>query len=166
MTINELQDNVIEEFSVFDDWMDEICVINRSRETPFPRSMRNINGKQLDRGLPKPGLVPSGLCRWKDYFPRRKRRRDRQKVSYTPFDQYPIRPYPAGDTGCRSLLYRQGRIKRAFIPYSFQRVGSDGEAKCVCTQWLTGQRNNNKNRCFHTYIGTSRYVYTCKPTPI
>ena len=26
MTINELQDNVIEEFSVFDDWMDKYAV--------------------------------------------------------------------------------------------------------------------------------------------
>ena len=36
MTINELQDNVIEEFSVFDDWI---------WETPFPRLMRNIKRK-------------------------------------------------------------------------------------------------------------------------
>lgn len=26
MTINELQDNVIEEFSVFDDWMDKYAL--------------------------------------------------------------------------------------------------------------------------------------------
>ena len=137
MTINELQDNVIEEFSVFDDWMDKYALLIDLGNS-FPRSMRNINGKQLDRGLPKPGLVPSGLCRWKDYFPRRKRRRDRKRYRI-PFDQYPIRPYPAGDTGCRSLLYRQGRIKRAFIPYSFQRVGSDGEANASVRNGLPGK---------------------------
>ena len=27
MTINELQDNVIEEFSVFDDWMDKYALL-------------------------------------------------------------------------------------------------------------------------------------------
>ena len=47
--------------------------------------------------------------------------------------------YPAGDTGCRSLLYRQGRIKRAFIPYSFQRVGSDGEANASVRNGLPGK---------------------------
>ena len=30
MTINELQDNVIEEFSVFDDWMDKYCLLYTS----------------------------------------------------------------------------------------------------------------------------------------
>ena len=30
MTINELQDNVIEEFSVFDDWMDKYALLTSS----------------------------------------------------------------------------------------------------------------------------------------
>ena len=100
MTINELQDNVIEEFSVFDDWMDKYALL-------------------IDLGNSLPPLD--------------------EKYNRIPFDQYPIRPYPAGDTGCRSLLYRQGRIKRAFIPYSFQRVGSDGEANASVRNGLPGK---------------------------
>ena len=53
MTINELQDNVIEEFSVFDDWMDKYALLIDLGNSLPP----------LD-GLPKPGLVPSGLCGW------------------------------------------------------------------------------------------------------
>ena len=41
MTINELQDNVIEEFSVFDDWMDKYALLIDH----FPRLMRNIKRK-------------------------------------------------------------------------------------------------------------------------
>ena len=44
MTINELQDNVIEEFSVFDDWMDKYALLI-DLGTPFPRLMRNIKRK-------------------------------------------------------------------------------------------------------------------------
>ena len=138
MTINELQDNVIEEFSVFDDWMDKYALLIDLGNSLPPLDEKYKTESNLIEGLPKPGLVPSGLCRWKDYFPRRKRRRDRKRYRI-PFDQYPIRPYPAGDTGCRSLLYRQGRIKRAFIPYSFQRVGSDGEANASVRNGLPGK---------------------------
>ena len=41
MTINELQDNVIEEFSVFDDWMDKYALLIDLGNS-FPRSMRKI----------------------------------------------------------------------------------------------------------------------------
>ena len=140
MTINELQDNVIKEFAVFDDWMDKYALL-------------------IDLGNPLPPLdekykTESNLiegCQsrvwFKDYFPRRKRRRDRKRYRIA-FDQYPIRPYPAGDTGCRSLLYRQGRIKRAFIPYSFQRVGSDGEANASIRDGLPSKGTTIKTGIF------------------
>lgn len=44
MTINELQDNVIEEFSVFDDWMDKYALLIDLGNS-LPRSMRNIKRK-------------------------------------------------------------------------------------------------------------------------
>ena len=58
MTINELQDNVIEEFSDFDDWMDKYALL-------------------IDLGNSLPLLV----------------------------DQHPVRPYPAGNTGCRPIFH-------------------------------------------------------------
>ena len=83
MTIKEHQDNVIEELSFFDDWMDKYDLL-------------------IDMGN-----------------------------SLTPL-------YEKNKTE-RSLLYRQGRIKRAFIPYSFQRVGSDGEANASVRNGLPGK---------------------------
>ena len=116
MTINELQDNVIEEFSVFDDWMDKYALLIDLGNSLPPLDEKYKTESNLIEGCQKPGLVPSGLCGWKDYFPRRKRCRDRKR--YRIFaDTDLIGPYPSRNLGCGSILYRQGRIKRAFIPY-------------------------------------------------
>ena len=40
MTINELQDNVIEEFSVFDDWMDKYALLIDLGNSLSPTGMR------------------------------------------------------------------------------------------------------------------------------
>ena len=49
-------------------------------------------------------------------FSKEKAMRDRKR--YRIFaDTDLIGPYPSRNLGCGSILYRQGRIKRAFIPY-------------------------------------------------
>ena len=78
MTINELQNNVIEEFADFDDWMDKYALL-------------------IDLGNSLPPLE-------EDPVQRRERCGNRQRDRLFA-DQHPVRPHPAGNTGCRSLLH-------------------------------------------------------------
>ena len=138
MTINELQDNVIEEFSVFDDWMDKYALLIDLGNSLPPLDEKYKTESNLIEGCQSRVWFQADYADGKIIF---QGESDAVIVKgiVSPFDQYPIRPYPAGDTGCRSLLYRQGRIKRAFIPYSFQRVGSDGEANASVRNGLPGK---------------------------
>ena len=146
MTINELQDNVIEEFSVFDDWMDKYALLIDLGNSLPPLDEKYKTESNLIEGCQS--RVCSKRIMWMEkLFSKEKATRDRKRYRI-PFDQYPIRPYPAGDTGCRSLLYRQGRIKRAFIPYPFQRVGSDGEANASIRDGLPGKGTTIKTGIF------------------
>ena len=66
-TINELQDEVIEEFSDFDDWMDKYQLL-------------------IDLGnVPKPGVASSGLSRRENRIPGRERCAYRER-HYRPAD--------------------------------------------------------------------------------
>ena len=63
MTINEIQDNIIEEFSVFDDWMDKYnLLIEMGKEL-------SLIDPKLGKGLPYRGLPVESLAvsplRWK-----------------------------------------------------------------------------------------------------
>lgn len=138
MTINELQDNVIEEFSVFDDWMDKYALLIDLGNSLPPLDEKYKTESNLIEGCQSRVWFQADYADGKIIF---QGESDAVIVKgiVSLFDQYPIRPYPAGDTGCRSLLYRQGRIKRAFIPYSFQRVGSDGEANASVRNGLPGK---------------------------
>ena len=121
MTINELQDNVIEEFSVFDDWMDKYALLIDLGNSLPPLDEKYKTESNLIEGCQSRVWFQADYADGK-IISKEKATRDRKRYRI-PFDQYPIRPYPAGDTGCRSLLYRQGRIKRAFYPLlRFQRV--------------------------------------------
>ena len=165
MTINELQDNVIEEFSVFDDWMDKYALLIDLGNSLPPLDEKYKTESNLIEGCQSRVWFQADYVDGKIIF-----QGESDAVIVKGIVSLLIQILsghtPRRNLGCGSILYRQGRIKRAFIPYPFQRVGSDGEANASVRDGLPGKRNNNKNRCFHMYIGTSRYVYTCKPTPI
>ena len=125
MTINELQDNVIEEFSVFDDWMDKYALLIDLGNSLPPLDEKYKTESNLIEGCQSRVWFQADYVDGKIIF--------------------------QGDTGCRSLLYRQGRIKRAFIPYSFQRVGSDGEANAPIRDGLPGKGTTIKTGILHVY---------------
>lgn len=147
MTINELQDNVIEEFSVFDDWMDKYALLIDLGNSLPPLDEKYKTESNLIEGCQSRVWFQADYVDGKIIF---QGESDAVIVKRyrIPFDQYPIRPYPAGDTGCRSLLYRQGRIKRAFIPYPFQRVGCDGEANASIRDGLPSKGATIKTGIF------------------
>ena len=104
MTINELQDNVIEEFADFDDWMDKYALLIDLGNSLPPLEEKYKTERQPDRRLPEPCLVAGGLRGWQDPVQRRERCGNRQRDRLFA-DQYPVRPYPAGNTGCRPLFH-------------------------------------------------------------
>mgnify|MGYP000196462394 CR=1 FL=1 len=67
MTINELQDEVIAEFSDFDDWMDryQLLIDLGNEQLPWTELQ---DGFQPDRGLPEPCVAASRPHRRKVHF--------------------------------------------------------------------------------------------------
>ena len=133
MTINELQDNVIEEFSVFDDWMDKYALLIDLGNSLPPLDEKYKTESNLIEGCQSRVWFQADYADGKIIF-----QGESDAVIVKGIVSLLIN-IPAGDTGCRSLLYRQGRIKRAFISYSFQRVGSDGEANASVRNGLPGK---------------------------
>ena len=141
MTINELQDNVIEEFSVFDDWMDKYALLIDLGNSLPPLDEKYKTESNLIEGCQSRVWFQADYVDGKIIFQDRKR--------YRIFaDTDLIGPYPSRNLGCGSILYRQGRIKRAFIPYPFQRVGSDGEANASVCDGLPGKGTTIKTGVF------------------
>ena len=75
MTINELQDEVIEEFSAFDDWMDKYALLIDLGNALDPldekyKTESNLIEGQPHRRVPKPRLVTSRLHGRKDSLSR------------------------------------------------------------------------------------------------
>ena len=64
MTINEIQDEIIEEFSSFDEWLDRYqLLVDYSKElTPFKEEDRTAQNL-ID------GVVYGGIARWEGDFP-------------------------------------------------------------------------------------------------
>lgn len=137
MTINELQDNVIEEFSVFDDWMDKYALLIDLGNSLPPLDEKYKTESNLIEGCQSRVWFQADYADGKIIFQGESDAVIVKGIVSLLINIYPA--IPAGDTGCRSLLYRQGRIKRAFIPYSFQRVGSDGEANASVRNGLPGK---------------------------
>lgn len=104
MTINELQNNVIEEFADFDDWMDKYALLIDLGNSLPPLEEKYKTESNLIEGCPEPCLAAGGLRRWQDPVQRRERCGNRQRDRLFA-DQHPVRPHPARNTGCRSLLH-------------------------------------------------------------
>ena len=146
MTINELQDNVIEEFSVFDDWMDKYALLIDLGNSLPPLDEKYKTESNLIEGCQSRVWFQADYVDGKIIF---QGESDAVIVKDRIFaDTDLIGPYPSRNLGCGSILYRQGRIKRAFIPYPFQRVGSDGEANASVRDGLPGKGTTIKTGVF------------------
>lgn len=147
MTINELQDNVIEEFSVFDDWMDKYALLIDLGNSLPPLDEKYKTESNLIEGCQSRVWFQADYADGKIIFQGESDSDDRKRYRILA-DTDLIGPYPSRNLGCGSILYRQGRIKRAFIPYSFQRVGSDGEANASVRNGLPSKGTTIKTGIF------------------
>ena len=104
MTINELQNNVIEEFADFDDWMDKYALLIDLGNSLPPLEEKYKTESNLIEGCQSRVWLQADYVRWQDPVQRRERCGNRQRDRLFA-DQHPVRPHPAGNTGCRSLLH-------------------------------------------------------------
>ena len=106
MTINEIQDEIIEEFSGFDDWMDKYqLLIDLGGEQP-PLDEKYKTEQNLIDGC------QSRVWLQADYV-------DGPRAQ---------RSYPAGNPRRRPLFHRGNRSEGASVAHSQQRTFSNGEA--------------------------------------
>ena len=128
-TINEVQDEIIEEFSGFDDWMDkyQLLIDMGSGQEPLPEEYKTeqnlIDGCQ------------SRVWLQADY-------REGRVVFRAESDAL---TYPARDSRCRPLLHRPYRTERASFAHPKQRSGSHAQTNENVRFGFQGQRGNGIN---------------------
>ena len=117
-TINDIQDEIIEEFAGLDDWMDkyQLLIDMGNEQQPLPEQYKTeqnlIDGCQSRVWL-------QAECR--------ERRTDCQGHRQ-PVDSRALRPYAAGNPRRRPLLHRRDRLEGAPLANAQQRPFSNGEA--------------------------------------
>jgi cysteine desulfuration protein SufE len=68
MSINEIQDELIDEFSFFSDWMEKYeHIIQMGKELPLIDEKYKTDDN-LIRGMPGKSVAACGLQRWKGFF--------------------------------------------------------------------------------------------------
>ena len=123
MSINELQDEIIEEFEAFEDWLERYQLIldyaNELKENPFPEADRNAQN-----------LIDG--CQSQVWFTVRMEEGKMiinvgKRYCYVT-DSCSQWPYAAGNTLHRTLFHRPHRPARTPQPDAFQRCSSHAEA--------------------------------------
>ena len=116
MTINEIQDEIIEEFSGFDDWMDKYQLLIDLGNEQEPLDEKYKTEQNLIDGC------QSRVWLQADYA-------DADREGHRgPAHPCALRPYPPGDTRCRPLFHRGDRPEGAPLAHPKQRTCSNGEA--------------------------------------
>lgn len=105
MSINELQDEVIAEFSDFDDWMDRYQLLIDLGNEQEPLEEKYKTEQNLIEGCQSRVWLQADEENGKIVFPGGKRRFNRERDYFTAH-QSALRTYTGRDSECRPLLYR------------------------------------------------------------
>ena len=151
MTINELQDNVIEEFSVFDDWMDKYALLIDLGNSLPPLDEKYKTESNLIEGCQSRVWFQADYADGKIIF-----QGESDAVIVKGIVSLLINIL-SGHTPQEILdadLYFIDKVglKEHLSPTRFQRVGSDGEANASIRDGLPGKGTNNKKQVFFTRI--------------
>ena len=118
-TIDQIQDEVVDEFSAFDDWMDKYALLIELGNSLSP----------LDEQF----KVESNLIEGCDC--------ERNRFVA---DQSFIRSYSAGDSRYTPLFHRTDRAYRTFVAYPFERLACHGEADAALRNGVQGTRGRTE----------------------
>lgn len=125
-TINELQDEVVEEFQDFTDWMDKYQMLIDLGNELAPLDEIQERAEPYRR-LPEPRMAAMRLCRWQARIHSRQRCAHR-KGHHRPPHPCVERSYPNRDYGCRPLFRREDWSERSFESNPQQRSSGDDRA--------------------------------------
>ena len=146
MTINELQDNVIEEFSVFDDWMDKYALLIDLGNSLPPLDEKYKTESNLIEGCQSRVWFQADYVDGKIIF-----QGESDAVIVKGIVSLLIQIL-SGHTPQEILdadLYFIDKVGlKAFIPYPFQRVSSDGEANASVRDGLPSKGTTIKTGIF------------------
>ena len=136
MTINERQDEIIEEFQDFDDWMDKYQLLIDLGNGQEPLDEKYKVESNLIDGCQSRVWLQADLIEGRsekcDSFPGRERCPDCEGYRGTT-DTCAQRFDSSGNTGCRSLFHRTDRTERTPVTYSQQWSAGNGETDAhVC----------------------------------
>ena len=124
MSINEIQNKIIDEFSMFEDWMDKYnLLIDIGKDLPVIDPRYKVKDFLIEGCQSKVWLHP-------DYNGQRCHHHKRHSCpSYT----CSVRPYSGRDIICRSVFHRQDRTAAESFTYPFKRTAFDGAPdKTLC----------------------------------
>ena len=118
MTINEIQDEIIEEFSEIEDWMDRYQLIIDLGEEGDVLPASEKNESNLIDGCQSRVWIVCDQQADGTSFPRRKRCSHRERLGL-PAAARGERPHARGDSRCRSLFYPENRAGRKSFADAF-----------------------------------------------
>ena len=138
MTINEIQDNVIEEFSAFDDWMDKYALLIDLGNSLPPLDEKYKTESNLIEGCQSRVWLQADYKDGKILF---QGDSDAVIVKGIVSLLISVRSYSAGNPGFRPLFYREDRPERASFAHALKRTGGYGQADASLCRSLSGKRN-------------------------
>ena len=139
-TINEVQDEIIEEFSGFDDWMDkyQLLIDMGSGQEPLPEEYKTE--QNLIDGCQSRVWLQADYREGRVVF-----RAESDALIVKGIVDLFERTYPARDSRCRPLLHRPYRTERASFAHPKQRSGSHAQTNENVRFGFQGQRGNGIN---------------------
>ena len=135
MSINELQDEVIAEFSDFDDWMDRYQLLIDLGNEQEALDEKYKTEQNLIEGCQSRVWLQADEVDGKVIF-----KAESDALIVKGIIALLIKVVSGRDSECRPLLYRQNRIERAPVSYPEQRIAFDGKTNATLCIGIQSQR--------------------------
>ena len=135
MSINEIQDQIIEEFSMVDDWMDKYQMLIELGNSLEPLDEKYKTPQNIIEGCQSRVWLQADYNDGIIHFSGE--RCSDSQGSREPADPSAFRSHPRRDPQLRPLLHRADWTARAPLAYTQQRLAQHGEADegiCPCIQ--------------------------------
>ncbi len=157
MTINQIQNEIIDEFSDIDDWMDRYAYIIDLGNTLPPIDEKIQDPAAPHRRLPEPRMDQRRPHTGKPCALRSRLRRHNRERHHRTAHQSARRPTAAGHPQCRSLFHRPDRTVGTPVTHPVQRTACHGKAdENICIGIFLQEITNLKFSHFKNL--TIRYV--------
>ena len=139
-TIDQIQDEVVDEFSAFDDWMDKYALLIELGNSLSPLDEQFKVESNLIEGCQSRVWLHAEYRDGKVLY---QAESDCERNRFVA-DQSFIRSYSAGDSRYTPLFHRTDRAYRTFVAYPFERLACHGEADAALRNGVQGTRGRTE----------------------